>query len=270
LLYLRFRIDARVKINQPNFELKSPLYFDTDEVKFNDFNAATQPGWEGMIDYDTDTYLTDYPTASRVVDGLDNRPVELGGPMPSDEKWIVEPTKYGTITVVVTDNIPEFRFSNLGDDPLQCLNEANDACNIWEMRNIISVDENANPGQGLDILQISNGVSNTRLNYIEFETDQPWLLMRDANIPNTKRVSFFDAEGNRASDGRKGAINYIDNGRLGVSDGDPVGQSTEPDDPCFIQIVCDPDQLPDSEEPTGLHVGYITFRSPFSKVSLYV
>jgi hypothetical protein len=63
-------------------------------------------------------------------------------------------------------------------------------------------------------------------------------------------------------------VSYIDNDILGVLD-DPLGDITVDDGTFYFTIVCDPTKLklndPSDPEKTGMHVGYLTFKSPVAK-----
>ncbi len=261
LLYVRFQVVAKFG-GSDLFNKKTPMYFDTKLLRYNDMNVATQRAYEGMIDYDVVNYKQDYGVGPVAVEeylsGLNNAPVELGGPMQSSAQWDNEPYLPGSIIVRFSDDIPEFKFTTFAGDNLL---DHNPDKSEWYLDQILTVDENSTTAVGSYKLKIDNNTTNSRLSFIEIETDEPWLTIKCDNTGGGCNKW-------RQKGTRNATINYIDETLLGQMN-DPMDKTTIADRDVYMEIVADPSKLKlkDDGEKTGLHIGYITVKSPFARIS---
>lgn len=265
LLWVRFRVIATNTPGDPlKFNNQTPIYIDPREVKYDDLNVATQHAYDGLlVNYDTTGYLLDYGVGPIDVEdylaGISNLPIELGGSLPSPNKYNKEPALPGSITLSIFDEVPTFRFTQLaGDAELP----VDDTRSQWELDRLLSVDENSSQNVATEVIKVANGTSLSRLTDIEVETDAEWLTIKRELIGDSKSFTV-------TNNGRNGFIRFIDRDILGGVDNDPLDQITQPDPDLYMRIICDPSKLPadPNGEVTGMHVGYITFKSPSADVS---
>lgn len=280
LLYVRFRVMADITKGGFNLFQSTPIYIDNREVKYNELDVATQYAWQGMIDYDTSRYTSDY-NRSRIgnnrgrldgnlfmpetyLDGLNNAIVSeddnsilLPGPMIDESMYKTEPVYPGVITLRISDNVPKFRVATIADDELP----KNENSSEYEIPQLISVDDNSPEQYGIARIKIANSTSKSRLQNVYIESDSEWLrINRDALNENRG----FTVTNN----GRNGFINWIDNGILGESL-DPIMAITQDDGDVLVEVRCDPTRLPkiDGEIPHGLHIGYLTLKSDYAEIN---
>jgi len=280
LLYVRFRVMADIKKGGFNLVQSTPIYIDNREVKYNELNVATQYAWEGMIDYDTARYLNDYNRSKigvnrgrmdsdlflpeTYLDGLNNAVVTddeeakiLPGPMVDESMFKTEPIYPGVVTLRITDNVPKFRVASIADDELP----KNDSAYLYEIPQLISVDDNSPEQYGIARIKITNSTSKSRLQNVYVETDSEWLRINKDALNENNGFSI-------SNNGRNGFIKWIDNGILGESL-DPIMKTTDDDGDVLIEVRCDPTRLPKvaGEIPHGLHIGYITLKSDYAEVN---
>lgn len=279
LLYVRFRVMAGTS-GGFNLVQSTPMYIDNREVKYNELDVARQFAWEGMIDYDTARYVNDY-NRSRIgsnrgrldsdlflpetyLDGLNNSVVTddenaiiLPGPMVDESMFKTEPTYPGVVTLRISDNVPKFRVATIADDELP----KNEEQSLYEIPQIVSVDENAPEQYGIARIKITNSTSKSRLSSVFIETDSDWLRINKDALNENNGFTINNS-------GRNAFIKWIDNGILGESL-DPVMKPTQDDGDVLIEVRCDPTRLPKiaGEIPHGLHIGYITLRSDYAEVN---
>lgn len=247
LLYVRFKIIGDQNVGDPNTTyLQTPMYIAPDEIRYNDLDITKELVYKGFSHVFKNP-ASDYPAlpAFAGLGGMNNE-----GAI-EEELFLKEPNKPGSITVRISNGEPEFWFPSDANEGFSItrINEAE-----WELDQIITVNENntANPN-GLIKLVLANNVERSRLNWIEIQSNEPWLLTTTVKDPASKRQR---------------TIAYVDNDILGVLD-DPMGDMTQDDGTFYFTVVCDPTKLklndPSDPEKTGMHVGYLTFKSPFAK-----
>ncbi len=261
LLYVRFQVITKYG-SADLFNKKTPMYLDTRVIRYNDLNVCTQRAYEGMLDYDIVNYKKDYGSGPVPVEdylnGLNNAPVDLGGPMQTSAQWDNEPYLPGSTILRFSDDVPEFKFTTFAGDNLL---DHNPDKSEWYLDQIVTVDENSTAAVGSYKLKIDNNTTNSRLSFIEIETDEPWLTIKCDNTGGGCNKW-------RQSGTRNATINYIDETLLGQLN-DPMDKETVADRDVYMEIVADPSKLKlkDDGEKTGLHIGYITLKSPFARVS---
>jgi len=247
LLYVKFKIIGKQNIGDPNTTyLQTPMYIAPDGIKYNDLDVTKQLAYEGF----THIYknpATDYPAlpAYPGLGGLHN----LG--LVQQDLFLKEPYKPGSIMVRISNGEPEFWFPSdaNGNYSITRLGDAE-----WSLDQIITIDSNNTTNRvGKQKIVISNDVERSRLNYVSIESDQPWLMTTTDDDGTARRTR---------------SIKYLDNDILGVLS-DPAGNATIAQGPFNLNIVCDPTKLnlndPTDGEKTGVHVGYLTFKSPVAK-----
>lgn len=261
LLYIRFMLVP--KAGQPiGIASNTPLYIGPDSIIYNDLNVRTEapfkkyrPYWMGR------DVQQDYPdpTATTGLAGIDNS---------AYPNWNVEPYLPGVIYLRISDNTPRFGFileRAIGLIPaIQEIQPLDGS--MYEIRDPITVDSAtiSNFPWGRREFQLVNTVSTSRLLDIDIESDQPWLWFRTVpKGPQSKNPIGAPTQ--------KGYINYIDNGILGNNAlGTPIwGRNTNPDGEVHIEVICDPTRMNTNTtpEPTGIYVGYLTFKSHSAEVS---
>jgi len=284
LLYVRFRVVAKAGENNSGFNLiqTTPIYIDNREVKYNELNVANQYAWQGMIDYDTSgqNYFNLYNRAKignnrgrldgdlfmpeTYLDGLNNAVVTddesgitLPGPLVDDAMYKTEPVYPGVVTLKISDNVPKFRVSSITDDELP----KTDPAYLYEIPNIVSVDDNSPEQYGIARIKISNSTSKSRLQNVLLETDSDWLRI-NKDVLNENRGFVIQ------NNGRNASIKWIDNGILGESL-DPIMKTTQDDGDVLVEVRCDPTKLPKvaGDIPHGLYTGYITLKSEYAEVN---
>jgi hypothetical protein len=254
LLYVRFMVLPEVGSGQ--LSPKPPTYIKNDTIRYNDWNVAIEPPFMKERRYDPD-FVADYPFDQN------DRFHGLGG-INNLYLGLTEQYVPGSITVSITDNVPEFGFDiNRGvGQPIQ-LQKLNES--LYEITDPITVDSNStNPLYGVRLMSLLNLVSRTRLNDIYIESDQPWLLFKTG----TPGAQAGTEKNPIRTLTRKGYINYIDNGILG-DERDPLDEPVTKDLPVKLNVTCDPSQLTsgDGAEKAGIYVGYLTFKSDYAIIT---
>lgn len=258
LLYIRFMLVP--KAGQPvGIASNTPLIIGTDTIRYNDLNIRLEapfkkyrPIWKGRL------VQQDYPDPSTTTGlaGVDNSPFP---------NWNDEPHLPGVIYLRISDNVPRFGFlleRGIGLQP--AIAQIDDDGALWEMRDPITVDENAPSGifYGRRNFRLMNEAARTRLLDVEIESDQPWLQFRTVLGPNNK--------GGCGAPTRYCYIDYIDNNILGDDAlGTPIfGRLTALDKEVQIEVRCNPTLLNNpGPEYNGIYVGYITFKSHTADVN---
>lgn len=261
LLYIRFMLVPRA--GAPiGLAANTPLIIGTDEILYNDLNVRKEapfmkyrPEWKGRF------VQQDYPDPGLYTGlaGVDN-----SGYAP---KWNDEPCLPGVIYLRISDNVPRFGFileRAIGLIPQ--IRQVSDDGSLYEMQDPITIDSASlvAPPFGVRSFRLINDVPASRLLDIIVESNEPWLTFR-TYIPRGA-----NAKNPIPTQTTKGYINYIDNGILGdVTRGTPVfGRQTNPDPEVHIQIMCDPGRITNGgSEPTGIYVGYLTFKSHSAEIS---
>ncbi len=260
LLYIRFMLVP--KAGAPiGLAQNTPLIIGPDTIKYNDLNIRVEapfkkyrPYWKGRFVAD------DYPDPSKFTGlaGIDNS---------AYPNWNNEPYYPGVIYLRISDNVPRFGFileRAIGQVPQ--IAPIGDDGSFYEMKDPITIDSASlsTPPFGMRSFRLINDVPASRLLDIIIESSEPWLVFRTfiprgANAKNPIPTSV-----------RNGYISYIDNGILGdVARGTPIwGRQTSPDPEVHIMIECRPSELNNAgPEPTGIYVGYLTFKSHSAEIS---
>lgn len=247
LLYVRFKIIGDQNIGDPNTTyLQTPMYVAPDEILYNGLDITKELVYKGFSHIYKNP-ASDYPALPQYpgLGGLDNsQSIE-------PDLFLKEPYRPGSIMVRISNGEPEFWFPSDANEGFS-VNRVNNG--EWELEQVITVDSNnvSNPN-GIMKLILSDNIERSRLNWIEIESDEPWLLTTTTK-DNTPR--------------RYRSVSYIDNDILGILK-DPNGDVTVDDGTFNFTVVCDPTKLklndPSDPEKTGIHVGYITFKSPVAK-----
>jgi hypothetical protein len=267
LCFVRFRVMATVKEGAfEDFNRRTPVYINPDVVRYNNVNVVENTPLELMSDYDTQLGPVRYPQPEQAVAGVRNDLIVDIKPDP----YNIEPYKPGTIFINVFDRLPEFSFQSerLG----QQFQEVSEG--VWNLLTPIMVDSNSiDPGYGFAEIELTNEISGTRLSYIEIDSDEEWLQFKTVNkgaaskneIPNITRSYLYTNYNSNNF--------YIDNGILGTSKFDPLGNETVIDRDVWLEIRgipnrlnIDPDRQDDFEK-TGRYEGTLTFKSPFAGIN---
>lgn len=280
LLYVRFRVVADNRIGQINLIQTTPIYIDNRVVRYNDMNVATDYAWQHMLDYDTTNYLNLYNRPKignnrgrldgnlfmpeTYLDGLNNAPVSeddnakiLPGPLVDDAMFKTEPVYPGVITLKISDDVPRFRVASITDDEFPKNPEGSE----YEIPYLVSVDDNSPDQFGIARIKITNRTTKSRLQNVFIETDQEWLRVNTDPLNENRGLQI-------KNNGRDGFIKWIDNAILG-QELDPILKPTQDDGDVILEVRCDPTRLPKvaGEVPHGIHVGYITLKSDYARVS---
>lgn len=253
LLFVKFKV---LYTNEPGQQTKfnktSPIYIDNREIFFNEVNFTSEPAWKNMLEYNKDLYQIDYPGPSQILTGLSNDRPSL------QNIYQQKPYQPGTIWLIFSDQSPEFSLSSTQDE----ISPVDGTNGMFAFKKPVTVDMySPDPEFGSRVFKLDNRVSTSRLNNILIESDQDWLSFRTVAIGTESKLP------NPIDDyTRKGRINYIDNGIIGIIE-DPLGElARKSDGDVFIEIKCDPAAL-DAEteaEKTGKYVGYLTFSSNYA------
>jgi len=248
LLYIKFRVIPRSD-QFTGSAGKSPLIIASDTIQYNGVNIREEnPFKHGMGHYSDDVYLDDYePIGTTGLAGIYN----VGTVVHS-----TEPTLFGSIYLVISEYLPEFFFDmSRGRGLIPAIEDLNP--HLYNVRDPLTIEEGRFDVARRELL-IQNDVPQTRLQDIEIKTDQPWLmftLRKGTNniLPVARRYY---------------KVNWLDNGLLGDDFLNPLGIPTVDDGDLYLTIRCDPSQLDNnSEDPHGIHVGYITFASSYAEIS---
>lgn len=250
LLYVKFKVVGKEIIGDPTSAstLSTPMYIANDEIKFNNLDVTKQLAYEGFSHIFKPTYQADYPSlpANPGLAGLNNSE--------NRELNILEPYRPGSIYIKISNGEPYFSFPS-AQEAGYTITKVNDA--LFTLDQVITVDSNSslNPPVGSKTIVVQNGLQLSRLNYITIETNEPWLLISKDGGRTQRRTLTH---------------NYLDNGLLGPdAKTDPAGNITGSAPPLNLSIICDPRKLdlkdPSDPEKTGIHVGYITFKSPYAR-----
>lgn len=260
LLYVRFMLVP--KAGTPiGLAQNTPLIIGADTIMWNDLNVRKEapfkkyrPYWKGRF------VEQDYPDPGQFTGlaGVDNS---------AYPNWNTEPYYPGVIYLRISDNVPRFGFileRAIGQVPQIAM--IGDDGSLYEMRDPITIDSAtlSTPPFGLRGFRLINEVPASRLLDIEVESNEPWLKFR-TYVPRGASAKNPIPVGTN-----KGYIPYIDNGILGdVARGTPIwGRQTTPDPEVHIMVECRPTELNNAgPEPTGIYVGYITFKSHSAEIS---
>lgn len=278
LLYVKFRVQPEFgNPNNPPTAGNTPIYIGNDTIMYNKLNISTTHPFAHMQEYLTGQQYANYATPNRTTfyadynDGnLQATPQGYIGLAGLNNLTIYDPQQGdipiypGVIYLRFMDNLPDF---GLTSDRAGRLPAEEDDINpgMWKLVDPITVDSGStNPRVGSREIELYNRVSGTRLNDVYVETNAPWLKVRSIAKQGAKNPRPITAES------RTGFINYIDNGILDGTQGlkDPMRNNPKGDaGRVFIEVICDPALLESQDEKTGVHVGYITFRSDFAQVN---
>jgi len=260
LLYVRFMLVP--KAGAPiGLAQNTPLIIGPDTIMYNDLNVRKEapfkkyrPIWKGRF------VEQDYPDPGQFtgIAGVDNS---------AYPNWNNEPYYPGVIYLRISDNVPRFGFileRAIGQVPQIAM--IGDNGSFYEMKDPITIDSAtlSTPPFGLRGFRLINDVPASRLLDVEIESNEPWLLFR-TYVPKGA-----NAKNPIPTATRKGYIPYIDNGILGdVARGTPIwGRQTNPDPEVHIMVECRPTELSNAgSEPTGIYVGYLTFKSHSAEIS---
>jgi hypothetical protein len=288
LCYIRFRVVAVRADGNSGFNLiqTTPIYIDNRTVRYNEMNVATDFAWQHMLDYDTsggnysklysrgtiginrprldnklfmpDTYLDGLTNAQISEDDAD---IIMPGPLQDGSMFNTEPVYPGVITLKISDNVPKIRVASITDDELETIPLNDPSKSLYDLGNIVSVDDNSPEQRGSARIKITNNTSKSRLNNVIIETDAEWLRVAKDVLNENRNLTILN-------NGRDASIKWIDNGILGEVL-DPVMKVTQDDGDVLLQINCDPTQLPKDAngETHGVHIGYITIKSDYADVS---
>lgn len=294
LCYLKFEAVPDVSNpNTPATSLKTPIYIANDTIKYNGMNIITdhpfdkyaviaQNAGSGALTQN-DEYDSEYVRGNRRTPlffqgsaenytgttGINNfDPVNPNNP---------EPTAPGVIYISYMDELPRILLSSDkgGSDNIQPVPEGTNSDEAEQFRLADPITVDASEQQPIEAerrLRVTNAVNNSRLRYLEIETDQEWLILEPVTITGSKTDGIF-----QISD-RKIFVNYIDAGFLGNSVlTDPLNQITDDDGDLFLDIKADPTRInnrlddedtdPTDPEKAGKYVGHITFYSPDAEIS---
>lgn len=252
LLYIKFKVIGKEVIGDPYSlsTLSTPMYISPDEIVFNNLDVTKQRAFEGFTHIYAPDYLSKYASlpAFPGLDGLNNddsQHVELN---------ILEPYKPGSMYLKISNGEPYFSFPS-AQEAGYTITKVNNSYYILDQ--VITIDSNSaqSPSYGKKTILVENGLQLSRLNYISMETSEPWLLISKDDGRTQRRLLTHK---------------YLDNGLLGPdAKVDPIGEYTASVPPLNLTIVCDPKKLtlndPNDNEKTGIHVGYITFKSPYAR-----
>jgi len=250
LLYIKFKVVGKEVVNDPTSltTLSTPMYIAPDEIIFNNLDVTKQLAYEGFSHIYSPSVNAHYAAlpAFPGLAGLNNSDLDL--------YYALEPYKPGSIYIRISNGEPYFYFPS-AQEAGYTISKISDA--FYSLDQPITVDSNSalNPPVGSKTIVVQNGLQLSRLNYITIETSEPWLLISKDNGKTLKRVLTH---------------NYLDNGLLGADAKlDPQGRSTADVPPLNLTITCDPRKLKlnDASDPekTGIHIGYITFISPYAQ-----
>lgn len=274
LFYVKFRV-----VTTGGGATPRPVYISNDTIKYNDMNVCMDCPfieYRGLPGYDVSIFDTDYSdpnpadnprlfTNNRGLAGLSNYSVYA--PYDTDQQsvycqdnsiyyrpgviWI----KFSGVSPNINFYVPDAFISYpVTADP--------DYPERVTMIDPITMDYNNIPYATRNMF-VQNSVDDSRLMDIEIESDQKWLQFKTVQGPNNQNPIRTPV--------RKGRINMIDKGILGPHDeNDPVDRDTEDDGDVELQIICNPYQLEDFEEtdePCGIYVGHLTFKSKYADVS---
>ncbi|MCX7879893.1 MAG: T9SS type A sorting domain-containing protein [Ignavibacteria bacterium] len=259
-LYIRFVLVPRA--GEPiGLAGNTPLIIGTDTIMYNDLNvrkeapfAKYRPTWKGR-----DVYR-DFPDPDKFAGlaGVNNEPFP--------PVWNTEPHYPGVVFLRISDQVPQFGFileRAIGLVPQ--IAPISDDGSLYELRDPITIDSAAPTPLpwGKRSFRLWNQVPTSRLLDIEVETSEPWLFVRTWVPPGARAKTPFPMRT------RKGFIPFIDNGILGEIIGTPIwGRRIDSDPEVHIEIQCDPTAIQNpGPEPTGIYVGYITFKSHSALIS---
>lgn len=255
LLYVRFRVVPTLATGVL-FAGKTPIIIDNQVIKFGDLNIVKDAPFKDMRKYNplVESMYPDPSADDYGLLGIDNSS--------NPAKWTTEPTRRGTIYVSMMDYLPEFAFFiERGTGQIPPIEESTNR-EVWNIKDPITLDSNnLAVSTGKRTVRVANGVPTTRLQDIYVETDSPWLLVQtQAGFKSPNPIPLPR---------RAGYINFIDWGILGGQNEDPYGNITQEDRYVYLDIICNPSQLPLNEqgERTGVYVGYITFKSHIATIS---
>lgn len=251
LVYVRFKVKASYGEGIPDiFNFATPIYINNNDIRYNEWNPKQTPAWEIMQDYGSNTVAT-YGSSGYadecILAGFKNTP-------PYSQ---LEPVILGGAILRVFNGVPSFRISYGDVDLVPQPGEEG----LYHLPNPITVDSNSVTPvtTGYDLIQLRNGVSDTRLSEITVETDEPWLKVKTVRIGNSQHPIKTAT--------RSGFIPYIDEGILG-DELDPRGTETIDDGEVYLQLIADPSAIKKDgdDDKTGKYVGYVTFKSPNADV----
>ncbi|GAB5464913.1 MAG: hypothetical protein Kapaf2KO_03490 [Candidatus Kapaibacteriales bacterium] len=287
LCYLQFEAVPDINnVNTPPTSLSTPLYLAPDTVKYNGMNIVTDHPWDKYLPIAVnnssgalqsnreyrDFYLGQArrapeffrgsPEIYRATTGINNF---------NNPQYQNEPTAPGTMYLIYTDLLPILALTsdkggsnNITADP--------NVTGRFILNDPISTDASQQqPLTGERLLRVFNNRPDTRLRYLEVETDQEWLKIDPVNQQGSKTSGIFEI-----SD-RKLFVNYLDNGFLGsATQRDPENRVTDDDGDLFLNIIADPRELnnrldeedtdPNDPEKAGVYKGTITFYSPDAQI----
>lgn len=278
LLYVKFRVipkDGMPIVSQS--ALNSAIYINPESIRYNDLDVRKTAPFVYRRKIDPKT-AEEYPDPSSwakkgdFVTGLSgNRNDD------NNTQYALEPVLPGTIYCRIMDYLPQFAFEcSRGIGSIPAIEEVQGKPGEWNLVDPITVDSSAygnaiSPTRGIRTIQVRNSMPRTRLVDVTVESDQPWLTFKcvQKGTASKKPLPMPNLT-------TSGFINYIDNNILGdASLGDPNAKTTVTDGEIHLEIQCDPTKLtlndPASPDPldaekTGIHTGYITFRSPYAGV----
>ncbi len=249
LLYIKFKIIGKEIVGDPSgyASLNTPMYISNSEIKFNNLDVTKQLAYEGFSHIYKTNYQGEYPS-------LDPYPGLAGLNNEDLTENITEPYRPGSIYFRISNGEPYFSFPS-SQEAGYTITKVTDS--YFMLDQVITVDSNSalSPAVGTKTIVVQNGLELSRLNYITMETNEPWLLISKDGGKTQKRTL---------------PHKFLDNGLLGAdAKRDPAGQPTYDIGPLNLTIVCDPKKLklndPTDLEKTGIHVGYITFKSPYAR-----
>lgn len=273
LLYVVFRV---VPVNgvSANLPLNTPIIINNDIVKYNGVNIRqntfvvnTIPCVPQNVVFTNDEGTETNQSTVTGITGLrnDNLPKAV-------IDWQTYPERYlpGVIWATVFERIPEFSF--LPGPSMSSSTSVTKRDTViktdpgyWYIANPLTVDiSDIQPFTASRIIQvrIPTDLSQTRLQDIKIETDQPWLQFRTVAVGTQSKSPI------PVLTRKNGFINYIDYGILGAQDIlDPRGVAKEKDKELYLMIDCDPSKLtisPNDPEKEGLYTGHLIFSSPYA------
>ncbi len=271
LLYVKFR----VKLERGSISAEeraseyTPMYISPDTIMYNDWNVREEIAFKNLMFSDSiniqDIYQDPNVPGTYVgMAGMNNKPIS--------SLWNTEPILPGAIYLKLTEKLPRiwYEISRTGSQPpiWDNINRPEQAPEgVWILRDPLTVDsskvDKPDNVYGQVKFTLRNSTSETRLMDIDIESDAPWLLFMLESVNRSKYVPI-------GQNTTKGYVNYIDNDILGqgADKPDPMGDLTESDDPVFVYIRCDPDEvIPHNGEKAGIYTGYITIKSKTAEIS---